>query len=280
MLLITGANGQLGRCLQDILPAEKLVLTDVAELDITNEEAVLSFGQKHPLTAIINCAAYTNVDKAESEPELAHKINVVGPANLAKLAAAKNIPLIHISTDYVFDGTAHTPIAEDTSITPLGIYGQTKWEGENAVIKYAKTAVILRSAWLYSPYGKNFVKTILKLGAEHAELKVVSDQFGTPTCAPHLAQAIVDILSQTKTGTKEIYHFTDEGTATWYDLAYYTISRAGLPCEVIPIHTAEYPTPAKRPAFSVLDKTKFKTTFNKSLPHWTEGVDKCLMKLS
>ena len=280
MFLITGANGQLGCCLQDILPAEQCLLTDVNELDITNEQAVLALGDKHPLTAIINCAAYTNVDKAESEPELAHQINVIGPANLAKLAAAKNIPLIHISTDYVFDGTAHTPIAETAPVHPLGIYGQTKWEGENAVLTYAETAVILRTAWLYSPYGKNFVKTMLKLGAERAALKVVADQFGTPTYAPHLAQAIVDMLPQIKTGKKAIYHFTDEGTATWYDLAYYTISRAGLPCKVLPIHTAEYPTPARRPAFSVLDKTKFKTTFNKSLPHWTQGVEKCLKKLS
>lgn len=280
MFLITGANGQLGKCLQDILSAEKLVLTDVAELDITDEKAVRSFGENRPLTAIINCAAYTNVDKSESEPELARRINAVGPANLAKLAAAKNIPLVHISTDYVFDGTGHTPLTEDTPVNPLGVYGRTKREGEESVLKYAKTAVILRTAWLYSPYGKNFVKTMLKLGSERAELKVVADQFGTPTYAPHLAQAIVDILPRIQPGSQEIYHFTDEGSATWYDLAYYTISCAGLPCKVLPIHTSEYPTPAKRPAFGVLDKTKFKTTFNKSLPHWTQGVDKCLMKLS
>ena len=280
MFLITGANGQLGHCLQDILPAEKRVLTDVAELDITSEQAVLAFGEKHPLSAIINCAAYTNVDKAESEPELARKINVTGPANLAKLAAAKNIPLIHISTDYVFDGTAHTPLTEDMSVHPLGVYGQTKWEGEQAVLKYAPTAVILRTAWLYSPYGKNFVKTMLKLGSERAQLNVVADQFGTPTYAPHLAQAIVDLLPYIEPGTQAIYHFTDEGTATWYDLAYYTLKCAKSACQVLPIHTADYPTPAQRPAFSVLDKTKFKNTFHKVLPHWTQGVEQCLTKLS
>lgn len=279
MLLITGANGQLGRCLQDILPTAQLVLTDVTELDITHEKTVLAFGEKYPLTALINCAAYTNVDKAESEPELAHKINVTGPANLAKLATAKNIPLVHISTDYIFDGTAHTPITEEQAVHPLGVYGQTKWEGEQAVLKYAQTAVILRTAWLYSPYGKNFVKTMLKLGAERPQLNVVADQFGTPTYAPHLAQAIVDILPLIKLGTQAIYHFTDEGTATWYDLAYYTLKCAGYPCTVLPIHTTDYPTPAKRPAFSVLDKTKFKTTFNKALPHWTKGVELCLKKL-
>lgn len=280
MFLITGANGQLGKCLQDILPAEQLLLTDAAELDITDETAVLAFGNKHPVNAIINCAAYTNVDKAESEPELAHKINAQGPAHLAKLAAAKNIPLIHISTDYIFDGTAHTPILEDAPANPLGIYGKTKYEGEQAVLKYAPTACILRTAWLYSQYGKNFVKTMLKLGAERSQLNVVTDQFGSPTYAPHLAQAIADILPQIKPGTREIYHFTDEGTATWYDLAYYTIKCARLPCKVHPIHTNQYPTPAKRPAFSVLDKTKFKHTFNKSLPHWTKGVELCLKKLS
>lgn len=280
MLLITGANGQLGKCLQDILPAEKLVLTDVAELDITNEQAVLAWGEKYPLSAIMNCAAYTNVDKAESEPELARQINVNGPANLAKLAARKNIPLVHISTDYVFDGTAHTPITEDTPAHPLGVYGQTKWEGEQAVFQYAKTAVILRTAWLYSPYGKNFVKTMLQLAAQRPELKVVADQFGTPTYAPHVAHALVEMLPQIKEGTQEIYHFTDEGTATWYDLAYYTLKCAGSACTVLPIHTQDYPTPAKRPAFGVLDKTKFKTTFHKSLPHWTQGVEKCLKKLS
>ncbi len=280
MFLITGANGQLGHCLQDILPAEKQVLTDVAELDITSEQAVLAFGEKHPLRAIINCAAYTNVDKAESEPELARKINVTGPANLAKLAHAKDIPLIHISTDYVFDGTTHTPLTEDMPVHPLGVYGQTKWEGEQAVLKYAPTAVILRTAWLYSPYGKNFVKTMLKLGSERAQLSVVADQFGTPTYAPNLAQAIVDLLPYIEPGTQAIYHFTDEGTATWYDLAYYTLKCAKSACQVLPIHTADYPTPAQRPAFSVLDKTKFKTTFHKVLPHWTQGVEQCLTKLS
>lgn len=280
MFLITGANGQLGKCLQDILPADKLVLTDVAELDITDENAVLAFGNKHPLTGIINCAAYTNVDKAESEPALARQINVNGPANLAKLAAVKNIPLVHISTDYVFDGTAYTPITEDAPVRPLGVYGQTKWEGEQAVLKYAPTAVILRTAWLYSPYGKNFVKTMLNLGAQRPQLSVVADQFGTPTYAPHLAQAIADILPQIKPNTQEIYHFTDEGTATWYDFAYYTLTVCGCACTVLPIHTADYPTPARRPAFSVLDKTKFKKTFHKVLPHWTQGVKQCLKKLS
>lgn len=280
MFLITGANGQLGRCLQDILPAQKCVLTDVGELDITSEQDVLSFGQKHPLTAIINCAAYTNVDKAESEPELARKINVDGPANLAKLAAELNIPLVHISTDYVFDGSGNTPLAETAPVHPLGVYGQTKYEGEQAVLKYAKMAVILRTAWLYSPYGKNFVKTMLRLGQEKEQLGVVCDQVGSPTYAPHLAQTIVQILPKIAPNTREIYHFTDEGICSWYDLAWYTLHQAKITCPVMPIFTRQYPTPAKRPAFSVLDKSKIKQQFGVSIPHWTQGVEECLTKLS
>jgi len=280
MFLITGANGQLGRCLQDILPTQHCLLTDVNELDITSEHAVLSFGQTHPVSAIINCAAYTNVDKAESEPEPARQINAVGPANLAKLAAQLQIPMIHISTDYVFDGTANVPLSETASVRPLGVYGQTKYEGEQAVLNNAHTAVVLRTAWLYSPYGKNFVKTMLRLGAEKEKIGVVCDQIGTPTYAPHLAQAIVQILPQITPGTREVYHFTDEGVCSWYDLACYTLRRANSTCRVEPILTKDYPTPAKRPAFSVLDKTKFKTTFNKVLWHWTQGVEQCLQKLS
>ena len=280
MFLITGANGQLGRCLQDILPASKCVLTDVGELDITNEKDVLPFGQKHALTAIINCAAYTNVDKAESEPELARKINADGPANLAKLAAELNIPFVHISTDYVFDGSSNTPLGENAPVRPLGVYGQTKYEGEQAVLKYAKTAAVLRTAWLYSPYGKNFVKTMLRLGREKEQLGVVCDQVGSPTYAPHLASTIVQILPKIAPNTREIYHFTDEGICSWYDLAWYTLHRAAVPCPVTPIFTSQYPTPAKRPAFSVLDKSKIKNQFGVSIPHWTQGVEECLTKLS
>ncbi len=280
MFLITGAKGQLGHCLRDILPAEKCIFTDVTELDITSEQAVFAFGKKHLLTAIINCAAYTNVDKAESEPVLARKINVDGPANLAKLAAHLDIPFVHISTDYVFDGSTNTPLSETAPVRPLGVYGQTKYEGEQAVLQYAKTAVILRSAWLYSQYGKNFVKTMLKLGTEKENLGVVCDQVGTPTYAPHLAQTIVHILPQIKTGTRSIYHFTDEGVCSWYDLAWYALNRAGSKCRVEPILSCEYPTPAKRPAFSVLNKAAIKKDFGVNISHWTKGVDECLTKLS
>lgn len=280
MLLITGAKGQLGQCLKELLGKNGALYTDAAELDITQEDAVLSFGKQHALTGIINCAAYTNVDKAETEPETAYRINALGPAHLAQLAAEQNIPLVHISTDYVFDGCAHTPIPETAVASPLGVYGKTKREGEKAVLSKAPTAIILRTAWLYSPYGKNFLKTMVFLGAQKEELRVVADQFGTPTYAPHLAQAILTILPNIKPSQKEIYHFTDEGAATWYDFAHYILKKRQSPCRVLPIKTCEYPTQAVRPAFSVLDKTKIKHAFGLTIPHWTEGVDKCLTKLS
>ncbi|WP_428042184.1 dTDP-4-dehydrorhamnose reductase [Candidatus Avelusimicrobium fimicolum] len=280
MLLITGVNGQLGNCLKDILGKNGAIYTDVTDLDITNENDVRAFGATHKVTGIINCAAYTNVDKAEDEPESARRINALGPENLAKLAAEKDIPLVHISTDYVFDGSGNKPLSETDTVNPSGVYGKTKWEGEEAVLKYAKTAIILRTAWLYSPYGRNFLKTMLALGTQKDEIRVVADQFGTPTYAPHLAQVILRILPQIKCGQKETYHFTDEGSATWYDFAHYILKTAGSACCVLPIATKDYPTKAVRPSFSVLDKTKLKQDFHMCLPHWTQGVDECLKKLS
>lgn len=279
MLLITGANGQLGSCLKDLLGKTNAIYTDAAELDITDQTAVRAFGEAHELTGIINCAAYTNVDKAEDELELARRINALGPENLAKLAAEKDIPLVHISTDYVFDGTANQPIAETAAPNPLGIYGKTKREGEESILKYAKTAVILRTAWLYSPYGKNFLKTMLSLAKQKNEIRVVADQFGTPTYAPHLVQAIVQILPQIKRGAKEIYHFTDEGAASWYDFAHYILKIAGSACRITPISTKEYPAKAVRPSFGVLDKSKIKRSFGLKITHWTTGVEECLTKL-
>ena len=190
MFLITGANGQLGLCLKDLLGPANALYTDAADLDITQYAALEDYAQHHRFDAIINCAAYTNVDKAEDEPALAHQINAVGPANLARLSAHLQIPLVHISTDYVFDGTAHSPLSEQAPVRPLGVYGKTKREGEEAVLAAAQTAVILRAAWLYSPYGKNFVKAMLRLGSSQAETRVVAVQIGTPTYAPHLAATL------------------------------------------------------------------------------------------
>ncbi len=280
MFLITGANGQLGLCLKDLLGQNGAIYTDAADLDITDFAALEAFAEKHLFEAIINCAAYTNVDKAEDEPELARQINALGPANLARLSARLQIPLVHVSTDYVFDGTAHTPLREDDPVRPLGVYGQTKREGEEAVLQLAHTAAVVRTAWLYSPYGKNFVKTMLNLGREREEIRVVADQIGTPTYAPHLAQAILQLLPRLVKGQKELYHFTDEGVASWYDLAYYAVRQAGLKARVLAIATHEYPTKAVRPAFSVLDKSRIKKAFGIVPDHWTKGVDECLKKLS
>ena len=280
MFLITGANGQLGLCLKDLLGQNGAIYTDAADLDITDFAALEAFAEKHSFEAIINCAAYTNVDKAEDEPELARQINALGPANLARLSARLQIPLVHVSTDYVFDGTAHTPLKETDSVRPLGVYGQTKREGEEAVLQLAHTAAVVRTAWLYSPYGKNFVKTMLNLGREREEIRVVADQIGTPTYAPHLAQAILQLLPRLVKGQKNLYHFTDEGVASWYDLAYYAVRQAGLKAHVLAIATHEYPTKAVRPAFSVLDKSRIKKAFGIVPDHWTKGVDECLEKLS
>lgn len=280
MLLITGANGQLGLCLKDILGPQGAFYTDAADLDITDYTALEKYAAVHTLSGIINCAAYTNVDKAEDEPALARQINALGPANLAKLAAQYNIALVHISTDYVFDGTGHTPLTEQDPVHPLGVYGKTKREGEEAVLKYATKGIILRTAWLYSPYGKNFVKTMLQLGRTKEEIRVVADQIGTPTYAPHLAQAIVQILPHLTQAGVELFHFTDEGVASWYDLAYYAVRQAGLAAHVSPIATKEYPTKAVRPAFSLLDKSLIKKTYAITIEHWTKGVDECLKKLS
>lgn len=280
MLLITGALGQLGRCLRDLLGPDGALYTDAADLDITDAAAVREYGRTRALTGIVNCAAYTNVDQAEDEPEAAHKINALGPENLARLAAEKEIPLVHISTDYVFDGTAHSPLKEDAPARPLGVYGRTKRAGEEAVLAHAGTCLVLRTAWLYSPYGKNFLKTMLRLGAERAEIGVVADQIGTPTYAPHLAAAVLKALPQLKPGEKTVCHFTDAGAAGWYDFAYAILSRAGLPCRVRPLATGEYPCKAARPAYSVLDKRKIRERFGVEPEHWTKGVEECLKKLS
>lgn len=279
MFLITGAKGQLGLCFKDLL-AEKALYTDVDTLDITDKEDLFKWAENKNIKAIINCAAYTNVEKAEQEQSLAQKINVVGVENLAKLAAELNALIVHFSTDYVFDGSDTAPICEETKPSPLNFYGKTKFEGEEKILKYAKTAVIIRTAWLYSPYGKNFVKTMLNLGETKKEINVVSDQIGTPTFAPHLVKAVLDIMPKVKQNSREIYHYTDDGVASWYDLASFVIKTAALPAKVNPILTKDYPTQARRPMYSVLSKEKIIKTFNITLNPWQRGVEKCLKQLS
>ncbi len=269
-ILITGANGQLGTELAKLLP--EAVLTDVADLDITDFQAVQSFVQERQIKIIINAAAYTAVDKAEDEPLVAQKINVQGPENLAKTGCK----IIHISTDYVFDGTNHQPYRPEDKTNPVSVYGKTKAEGENAVLKNAPTAAIIRTAWLYSPYGNNFVKTMRRLGAERDTLNVVADQIGTPTYAADLAKAIKQILPQLNEQTKGIYHFTNEGVCSWYDFAVEIMRLSKLSCKVLPMTSAEYPTKAQRPFYSVLDKNKIKKTFHFEIPHWKESLEQCL----
>lgn len=275
MFLVVGANGQLGNELR-LLLKEKATYVDRDELDITDKNAVEKFFAENSFEAIINCAAYTAVDKAESDEKLAELINVEGPKNLA----ASGLPLIHISTDYVFDGTNSVPYVEDDKPHPQTVYGRTKLAGEQAVMETAKTAIIIRTAWLYSIFGNNFVKTMRRLGAERKSLNVVFDQVGTPTYAADLAQAIVTILPQIKAGTKALYHFSNEGVCSWYDFALAVMAQSDLDCEVLPIESKEYPTPAKRPNYSVLNKSKIKRDFGLKINNWAVSLAECIEKLN
>jgi len=269
-ILIAGANGQLGTELSKLLP--DAVLAGKDELDITDEKAVKTFVKNKNVEIIINCAAYTAVDKAEDEPELAAKVNIDGAGNLAKFAKK----IIHISTDYVFDGTSHTPYKPEDKTNPVSVYGKTKSAGEQEVLKYADEAIIIRTAWLYSPFGNNFVKTMRRLGLEKESINVVCDQIGTPTYAGDLAKAVVQILPQINKDNKGIYHFTNEGVCSWYDFAYTIMKESNLNCAVNPIPSSAYPTRATRPFYSVLDKSKIKETFGITISHWTEGLKQCL----
>ena len=273
MFLVTGANGQLGTALQTMLQ-DKAEYIDREDLDLTDEAAVKAFLQNNDYEYIINCAAYTAVDKAEADAENAHKVNALAPLYLAKYGKR----IVHISTDYVFDGNNCKPYNEDDTPHPVSVYGKTKLEGEKNVLANADTAIIIRTAWLYSPHGGNFVKTMRKLGAERENLNVVFDQVGTPTNAYDLAEAIVKALPQIKSGEKEIYHFTDEGVCSWYDFAREIMEQSKLNCKVHPIESKDYPTPAHRPHFSVLNKAKIKTRFKIEIPHWKEGLVKCLQQ--
>ncbi|WP_293651708.1 dTDP-4-dehydrorhamnose reductase [uncultured Campylobacter sp.] len=272
-ILVTGANGQLGTEFKKLLPNAIFAGADV--LDITDLDAVKNFVQKNSIKIIINCAAYTAVDKAEDEIELAKKINEDGPRNLA-LSGAK---IIHISTDYVFDGNNYKPYLPQDKTNPISVYGRTKLAGELAVLENAKIAIIVRTAWLYSAHGNNFVKTMQRLGAEKETLNVVADQIGSPTFAGDLAQAIVDILPQINEANKGIYHYTNEGVCSWYDFAVKIMELSGLNCKVNPIPSSAYLTKATRPFYSVLDKTSIKEIFGIVIPHWEYGLKRCLKQL-
>ena len=275
MFLVVGSNGQLGNELK-LLLQNRAIYVDKDELDITDKQAVVAFVSGKSFEAIINCAAYTAVDKAESDEALATLINVEGPRNLA----ATGVPLIHISTDYVFDGTNSQPYSEDDKPNPQTVYGRTKLASEKAVLETAHTAIIIRTAWLYSTFGNNFVKTMRRLGAERNSLNVVFDQVGTPTYAADLAKAIVAILPQIKEGMKEVYHYSNEGVCSWYDFALAVMAQSDLDCQVLPIESKEYPTPAKRPHYSVLNKAKIKKDFGLKINNWAVSLAECVEKMN
>lgn len=270
MYLITGCNGQLGTELKLRLP--NAIAVDRDALDITDAAAVEKFVRENNVDLIINCAAYTAVDRAESEEDTAAKINVDGPRNLAAVCNK----IIHISTDYVFDGMGHKPYTPDDKTNPVSAYGRTKLAGERAVLSNASAGIVIRTAWLYSPYGNNFVKTMRRLGAEKTEINVVSDQIGSPTYAGDLADAIVKIIPQLSEKTAGIYHFSNEGACSWYDFATEIMDASKLNCVVNPILSSQYPTPAVRPFYSVLDKNKIKNTFGITIPHWKRSLYKCI----
>ena len=280
-ILITGANGQLGNEMRDLSaghPRHTYFFTDVHELDICDAEAVHAFVSNHAIDLIVNCAAYTAVDKAEDNPDLCDKLNHLAPAHLADAAEACGAALIHISTDYVFDGTAYVPYTEDALPCPNSVYGRTKLAGEEEVTRRCTRTMVIRTAWLYSEYGNNFVKTMLRLGRERAELGVVFDQIGTPTYAGDLARAIYAAIEQGV--TPGIYHFSDEGVCSWYDFTLAIHRLAGITtCKVSPLHTDEYPARAPRPHYSVLDKTKIKRTLGIDIPHWEESLARCVARL-
>ena len=272
MLLITGRKGQLGTILAAKI--RDAIATDIEELDITDPSAVTNFVKDNNIDAIINCAAYTDVEKAEDEPQIAHRVNVLGPRYLA----ATGTKIIHLSTDYVFDGRKNTPYLPHDTPHPLNSYAKTKLEGEQEILKNP-LGVVLRSSWLYSPYGRNFVKTMLNLGTSKHEISVINDQVGTPTCAYDLADAIVAILPQITKETAGIYHYSNLGQCSWHDFAATIMKLAKLNCKVNPISTKDYPTKATRPSYSVLDKTSIQQAFNLKIPTWQESLAKWLPQI-
>ncbi|HZY83017.1 MAG TPA: dTDP-4-dehydrorhamnose reductase [Cyclobacteriaceae bacterium] len=285
-ILVTGGNGQLGSELKDLSSKHtsfQFTFVDIAELDLLNEKAVRDFLAESRFDFIINCAAYTAVDKAEEEKELCRKVNADAVKLLAVLSKEHDSRLIHISTDYIFDGEFNQPIDENATPRPLSVYGVTKLEGENQVLNELKDAYIIRTSWVYSTYGKNFVKTIAGLAKQRPELGVVCDQYGTPTYARDLAVAIMSIINSIvdkKADQPGVYHFTNEGAISWYDFAVAIKDHYGFNCNVKPIKTHEYKTAAARPKFSVLDKTKIKKTFALEIPHWSQSLKECLNKLA
>lgn len=282
-ILVTGANGQLGNEMRRLgaVSPNNYIFTDVAELDITDANAVLAAVKENAVEIIVNCAAYTNVDKAESDEATAELINATAVRNLAVAMKEVGGTLFHVSTDYVFGLDGNTPRTEDMPVNPLGVYGRTKLNGELAIKESGCKALIFRTAWLYSEFGNNFLKTMMRLTAEREQLNVVFDQVGTPTYAGDLALAIFSIIEAgVYEGNEGIYHFSDEGVCSWYDFAVEIAAAAGnTNCRISPCHSSELPSPVTRPPYSVLDKTKIKNTFDIDIPHWRESMEYCIKRI-
>ncbi len=287
MILVTGANGQVGseiKYLASAYPFE-FIYAGSADLDITNNDAVFEFFNKHEITQVINCAAYTAVDKAEEDKEKATAVNVQGVMHLAQACTLRNIPLVHISTDYVYHNSQNTPFIEGDETNPQGVYAATKLEGEEVIKKIHPRTMIIRTSWVYSTFGNNFVKTMLRLGSDRDELSVIFDQIGSPTYARDLAKGILDILHMlaqgdvSDTAFNTTYHYSNEGVCSWYDFAKAIFELRAIECKVSPIVTAQYPTPAKRPPFSLLNKAKIKNAFGLEIPYWRDSLKAMLEHL-
>lgn len=279
-ILVTGGNGQLGSSIKKVqteFEEAHYLFTDVEDLDITDENSVRSFVSKHQIHYIINCAAYTAVDKAEEEFELAKKINASGPGILAKVSNELNAKFIHISTDYVFDGKAHEPYQEVDKCEPPSAYGKSKFLGEEEVLKHGKDAAIVRTSWLYSEFGHNFLKTMIKYGKQRDELRVVFDQIGTPTYASSLARGLLNMIhTDIRIEGNQIYHYSNEGVCSWYDFAKEIMEECKIECKITPIQSFEYPLPAPRPFYSVLNKAKIKKDYGIFIPHWRDDMKECI----
>lgn len=280
-ILITGSKGQLGNEMQQAAaryPRFNYIYTDVDELDICDKTALNAFVKANSIDFIVNCAAYTAVDKAEDDVDLCYKINSDAVRNIGEVASENGIKVVHVSTDYVFDGTNYLPYSEDQEVCPATVYGKSKLAGELALTQSCSDSVIIRTAWLYSSFGNNFVKTMMKLGSERDSLTVIFDQVGTPTYAADLADAILSIISA-ENFVPGIYHFSDEGVCSWYDFTKTIHKIAGISCNVKPIETKDYPARTPRPHFSVLNKTKIKSVYRLEIPHWEESLEKCIQIL-
>lgn len=287
-ILVTGSNGQLGSEIRKL--SEKndhnFIFTDIDELDLTDINDIERFFDKKDISYCINCAAYTAVDKAETEIENAFAVNVTAVRNLAEVCAINHIVFIHISTDFVFDGSNCQPYVETDKAKPINVYGQSKYEGEHQALKENPATIIIRTSWLYSAFGNNFVKTMINAGTKNDVLRVIFDQVGTPTSAMDLADAILKIIDKVNINIKEraeyfgIYHFSNEGVTSWYDFAIEIFNISGIKCKVYPILTREYPTPSKRPHFSVLDKSKIKSTFGLTIPYWKDSLIRCVKEIA